>query len=53
VDLHCILSGYTFAKNARKEELQTRILELLKAKQITEVEKKELQKSIERCFSKM
>jgi hypothetical protein len=53
VDLHSILSGFTVAKNARKEELQKRVLELLKARQVTEEEKQELKESIEHCYSKM
>jgi hypothetical protein len=42
-----------FPKNARKEDLQKRVLELLNSKQISDQQKTLLKTAIEQAYSKM
>ena len=53
VDLHSILVGFSYAKNARKDDLQKQTLELLRTRETTEAEKQEIRRAIQSSYSKM
>jgi hypothetical protein len=52
-DLNGVLADYACPKNARKEDLQKRLLDLLKSRDITEHQKTQLRTAVENSYSKM
>jgi len=53
IDLHSILAVYKYPKNSRKDALQARVLQLLKGREISETQKQEIRKQVEKSFDKM
>ncbi|KAL7015487.1 hypothetical protein ACKWTF_016475 [Chironomus riparius] len=53
IDLHSILALYKYPKNSRKDALQARLLQLLKGREISETQKQEIRKQIEKSFDKI
>ncbi|CAO1339167.1 unnamed protein product [Diamesa serratosioi] len=51
-DLHYVLNGAIFSKNAKKEQLQQRILQLLKGREIEELEKELIVQKIDAIYTK-
>lgn len=51
-DLHYVLNGAIFSKNAKKEQLQQRILQLLKGREIEEIEKELIVQKINEIYTK-
>lgn len=52
-DLHSILQGFAYSKNARKETLQRAVLELLASRQPTLLQKREIKNQVEQCYTKI
>ena len=53
IDLNGILAEFSGPKNARKEDLQKNILDLLKSREITDNQKVKLKTAVEQSYSKM
>ncbi|XP_070508837.1 E3 SUMO-protein ligase PIAS3 [Chironomus tepperi] len=53
IDLHSILAVYKYPKNSRKDALQARVLQLLKGREISETQKQEIRKQVEKSFDKI
>ncbi|KAG5667878.1 hypothetical protein PVAND_015844 [Polypedilum vanderplanki] len=53
IDLHSILAVFKYPKNSRKDALQRRLLELLKGREISEAQKLEIRKQVEKTFDKI
>lgn len=50
--MHYVLNGAIFSKNAKKEQLQERILQLLKGREIEELEKELIIQKINEIYTK-
>lgn len=53
IDLNGILAEFSCPKNARKEDLQKNIVDLLKSAELTDIQKIKLKNLVEQSFSKM
>lgn len=53
IDLHSILSAFKYPKNLRKDALQRHLLCLLKGKDISEAQKLDIRKLIEKSYDKL
>lgn len=52
-DLHSILQSFAFARNARKDELQKKVLELLNSRQTSLAQKANIRSQVDQSYSKI